>query len=102
MSARLDLILIMSVNPGFGGQSFMESTLPKIEAVRKRIDASGRDLWLEVDAGVKADNAERICSAGADTLVVGSAIVNGKRCQRAIHAIRMQAAAGRHARVTLQ
>jgi len=99
---RLDLILLMSVNPGFGGQSFIESTLPKIEAVRKRIDASGRDIWLEVDGGVKADNAERIGSAGADTLVAGSAIFNGGRYQQAIHAIRMQASAGRHARVTLQ
>ncbi|MBC8055991.1 MAG: ribulose-phosphate 3-epimerase [Rhizobiales bacterium] len=99
---RLDLILLMSVNPGFGGQSFLESTLPKIEAVRRRIDASGRDIWLEVDGGVKADNAERIGSAGADTLVAGSAIFNGGRYQQAIHAIRLQASAGRHARVTLQ
>jgi ribulose-phosphate 3-epimerase len=99
---RLDLILLMSVNPGFGGQSFIESTLPKIEAVRKRIDASGRDIWLEVDGGVKADNAERIGSAGADTLVAGSAIFNGGRYQQAIHAIRTNASAGRHARVTLQ
>ncbi len=99
---RLDLILLMSVNPGFGGQSFIESTLPKIEAVRRRIDQSGRDIWLEVDGGVKADNAERIGSAGADTLVAGSAIFNGGRYQQAIHAIRLQASAGRHARVTLQ
>ena len=99
---RLDLILLMSVNPGFGGQSFIESTLPKIEAVRKRIDQSGRDIWLEIAGGVKADNAERIGSAGADTLVAGSAIFNGGRYQQAIHAIRMQASAGRHARVTLQ
>ena len=99
---RLDLILLMSVNPGFGGQSFIESTLPKIEAVRRRIDSSGRDIWLEVDGGVKADNAERIGSAGADTLVAGSAIFNGGRYQQAIHAIRLQASAGRHARVTLQ
>ena len=99
---RLDLILLMSVNPGFGGQSFIESTLPKIESVRKRIDASGRDIWLEVDGGVKTDNAERICSAGADTLVAGSAIFNGGRYQQAIHAIRQQASCGRHARVTLQ
>jgi ribulose-phosphate 3-epimerase len=99
---RLDLILLMSVNPGFGGQSFLESTLPKIEAVRRRIDASGRDIWLEVDGGVKADNAERIASAGADTLVAGSAIFNGGRYQQAIHAIRTNASAGRHARVTLQ
>ena len=99
---RLDLILLMSVNPGFGGQSFLESTLPKIEAVRRRIDASGRDIWLEVDGGVKADNAERIGSAGADTLVAGSAIFNGGRYQQAIHALRQQASAGRHSRVTLQ
>ena len=99
---RLDLILLMSVNPGFGGQSFIESTLPKIEAVRRRIDSSGRDIWLEVDGGVKADNAERIGSAGADTLVAGSAIFNGGRYQQAIHTIRQQACAGRQARVTLQ
>ena len=99
---RLDLILLMSVNPGFGGQSFLESTLPKIEAVRRRIDASGRDIWLEVDGGVKADNAERIASAGADTLVAGSAVFTGGRYQQAIHAIRTQASAGRHARAVLQ
>ena len=98
---RLDLILVMSVNPGFGGQSFLESTLPKIESVRRRIDASGRDIWLEVDGGVKADNAERIASAGADTLVAGSAIFSGGRYQQAIHAIRTNASAGRRARVTL-
>ena len=94
---RLDMILLMSVNPGFGGQSFIESTLPKIEAVRKRIETSGRDIWLEVDGGVKADNAERIGSAGADTLVAGSAVFTGGKYQQAIHAIRTQALAGRHA-----
>ena len=99
---RLDLILLMSVNPGFGGQSFIEATLPKIEAVRKRIDATGRDIWLEVDGGVKADNAERIGSAGADTLVAGSAIFTGGKYRQAIHAIRAQASAGQHARVALQ
>ena len=99
---RLDLVLLMSVNPGFGGQSFIESTLPKIEAVRKRIEATGRDIWLEVDGGVKVDNAERIGSAGADTLVAGSAVFTGGRYQQSIHAIRTQALAGRHARVTLQ
>ena len=99
---RLDLILLMSVNPGFGGQNFIESTLPKIEAVRRRIDASGRDIWLEVDGGVKSDNAARIGSAGADTLVAGSAIFNGGQYRQAIHAIRTQASAGRQARVTLQ
>ena len=99
---RLDLALLMSVNPGFGGQSFIKSTLPKIEAVRKRIEATGRDIWLEVDGGVKVDNAERIGSAGADTLVAGSAVFTGGRYQQSIHAIRTQALAGRHARVTLQ
>ena len=99
---ELDLVLLMSVNPGFGGQGFIDAVLPKIEALRKRIDASGRDIWLEVDGGVKADNACRIAEAGADTLVAGSAIFNGGRYQQAIHAIRVQAAAGRHARVTLQ
>ena len=99
---RLDLILLMSVNPGFGGQSFIESTLPKIEAVRQRIDASGRDIWLEVDGGVKPDIAARIGSAGADTLVAGSAIFNGGQYRQAIHAIRTQASAGRQSRVTLQ
>jgi ribulose-phosphate 3-epimerase len=71
---ELDLILIMSVNPGFGGQSFIDSALRKIEQARKRIDASGRDIRLEVDGGVKADNIARIAAAGADTFVAGSAI----------------------------
>ena len=70
----IDLILIMSVNPGFGGQSFIDSTLRKIEAVRKRIDASGKDIRLEIDGGVKADNIRRIAAAGADAFVAGSAI----------------------------
>jgi len=95
---RLDLILLMSVNPGFGGQSFIETTLPKIEAVRKRIDATGRPIWLEVDGGVKADNARRIASAGADTLVAGSAVFNGGAYRQAIEAIREQALAGQRAR----
>ena len=99
---RLDIVLLMSVNPGFGGQSFIESTLPKIEALRKRIEATGRNIWLEVDGGVKADNAERIGSAGADTLVAGSAVFGGGRYQQAIHTLRTEALAGRHARVTLQ
>ena len=92
---RLDLILLMSVNPGFGGQSFIESTLPKIEAVRRRIEASGRDIWLEVDGGVKADNARRIAAAGADTLVAGSAVFGGGDYARAIAAIRASAQQGR-------
>ena len=70
----IDLILIMSVNPGFGGQSFIDSALRKIEAVRKRIDASGKDIRLEVDGGIKTDNIRRVADAGADTFVAGSAI----------------------------
>ena len=70
----IDLILIMSVNPGFGGQSFIDSALRKIEAARKRIDASGRDIRLEVDGGIKGDNIARVAAAGADTFVAGSAI----------------------------
>ena len=70
----IDLVLIMSVNPGFGGQSFIDSALRKIEAVRKRIDAAGRDIRLEVDGGIKADNIARVAAAGADTFVAGSAI----------------------------
>ena len=95
----LDLVLLMSVNPGFGGQSFIESTLPKIESVRKRIDATGRDIWLEVDGGVKTDNARRIASAGADTLVAGSAVFSGGRYAQAIAAIRAQALLGQQLRV---
>jgi ribulose-phosphate 3-epimerase len=70
----IDLILIMSVNPGFGGQSFIDSALRKIEAARKRIEASGKDIRLEVDGGIKTDNIRRVADAGADTFVAGSAI----------------------------
>ncbi len=70
----IDLILIMSVNPGFGGQGFIDSALRKIEAARRRIEASGRDIRLEVDGGIKADNIRRVADAGADTFVAGSAI----------------------------
>jgi ribulose-phosphate 3-epimerase len=73
----LDLILVMSVNPGFGGQSFIDSQLRKIEALRRRIDASGRDVILEVDGGVTASNAGRIVSAGATALVAGTAVFRG-------------------------
>lgn len=74
MIDEIDLILIMSVNPGFGGQGFIDSALRKIEQARKRIDASGRDIRLEVDGGIKADNIARVAAAGADTFVAGSAI----------------------------
>lgn len=73
----VDLILIMSVNPGFGGQSFIESALPKIEAARKKIDACGRDIILEVDGGVNAKTAPRVIAAGATALVAGTAVFGG-------------------------
>jgi len=70
----IDLILIMSVNPGFGGQSFIDSALRKVEEARARIDRCGRDIRLEVDGGIKAENIRRVADAGADTFVAGSAI----------------------------
>ena len=75
---KLDLVLLMSVNPGFGGQQFIASVLPKIAEARKRIKASGREIWLEVDGGVKADNIAQVAQAGADTFVAGSAIFGAK------------------------
>jgi ribulose-phosphate 3-epimerase len=75
---RLDLVLLMSVNPGFGGQQFIRAVLPKITEVRKRINKLGRDIWLEVDGGVKLDNIAEIAAAGADTFVAGSAIFGAK------------------------
>ena len=71
---ELDLILIMSVNPGFGGQGFIDSALRKVEQARKRIESSGRDIRLEVDGGIKVSNIRRVAAAGADTFVAGSAI----------------------------
>lgn len=71
---KLDLILLMSVNPGFGGQSFIPETLKKVEEVRRRIDASGRDIRLEVDGGIKTENIAAVAQAGADMFVAGSAI----------------------------
>ena len=85
---KVDLVLIMSVNPGFGGQSFIRSALAKIAEARKRIDASGRDIWLEVDGGVKADNIAEIARAGADTFVAGSAIFGDKDRAAAIRRMR--------------
>ena len=73
----VDLILVMSVNPGFGGQSFIESALPKIETIRKKIDATGRDIILEVDGGVNAKTAPRVIAAGATALVAGTAVFGG-------------------------
>jgi len=71
---KVDMVLLMSVNPGFGGQSFIPATLDKLREARRRIDASGRDIRLEVDGGVKVDNIAEIARAGADTFVAGSAI----------------------------
>jgi ribulose-phosphate 3-epimerase len=75
---KLDLVLLMSVNPGFGGQQFIRSVLPKIAEVRRRIKDSRRDIWLEVDGGIKTDNIAEVASAGADTFVAGSAIFGSK------------------------
>jgi ribulose-phosphate 3-epimerase len=75
---KLDLVLVMSVNPGFGGQQFIDAVLPKIAEVRGRIRKSGRDVWLEVDGGVKTDNIAGIAKAGADTFVAGSAVFGSK------------------------
>ena len=80
---KLDLILIMSVNPGFGGQTFIDSALRKCEAARRLIDASGRDIRLEVDGGINAGNIRRVADAGADTFVAGSAIF-GQSDRRAV------------------
>jgi len=85
---RLDLILIMSVNPGFAGQSFLPCALDKVSAVRRLIDASGREIRLEVDGGVKIDNIARIAAAGADTFVAGSAIFGSGDYEGTIRAMR--------------
>ena len=88
----LDLVLIMSVNPGFGGQSFIPGALDKLRAVRQMIDRSGRDVRLEIDGGVKADNIAQIASAGADTFVAGSAIFNAPDYAGTVRAMRAEVA----------
>jgi ribulose-phosphate 3-epimerase len=90
MLEEIDLVLIMSVNPGFGGQGFIESALRKIEQVRTRIDATGRDVRLEVDGGIKVDNIARVAAAGADTFVAGSAIFGQPDYAKVIAAMRGQ------------
>jgi len=85
---KVDVVLLMSVNPGFGGQSFIDSTLRKAEKVRKIIDASGRDIRLEIDGGVKIDNIRRIADAGADTFVAGSAVFGQPNYKAVIDAMR--------------
>ena len=89
---KVDLVLLMSVNPGFGGQSFIDSALRKTERVRKLIDASGRDIRLEVDGGIKVDNIRRVADAGADTFVAGSAIFGQKDYRKVIDAMRAELA----------
>ena len=89
----LDLVLIMSVNPGFGGQRFIPHALEKVREVRRRIDESGRDVMLEVDGGVKVDNIAEVARAGADTFVAGSAIFGAKDYKTTIVAMRAALAA---------
>jgi ribulose-phosphate 3-epimerase len=89
---KVDIILIMSVNPGFGGQSFIPEALKKIAAVRQRIDASGRDIMLEVDGGIKVENIADAAAAGADTFVAGSAIFGKPDYKAVIDAMRTRLA----------
>ena len=88
---ELDLVLVMSVSPGFGGQSFIEAVLPKIERVRAMIDATGRAIDLEVDGGIKPGTAGRVCAAGADLLVAGNAVFGAPPYADAIAALRRDA-----------
>ena len=89
----LDMVLLMSVNPGFGGQAFIPSTLDKLRAVRRKIDATGKPIRLEIDGGVKADNIGEIAAAGADTFVAGSAIFNAPDYAEVIGRMRAAVAA---------
>jgi ribulose-phosphate 3-epimerase len=89
---KLDMILLMSVNPGFGGQKFIPGTLDKLKQVRSLIDASGRDIRLEVDGGVNLQNIRSVAEAGADTFVAGSAIFNTEDYAETITAMRQELA----------
>jgi ribulose-phosphate 3-epimerase len=91
---KVDLVLIMSVNPGFGGQSFIDAALRKTERARRLIEACGRDIRLEVDGGIKVDNIRRVAEAGADTFVAGSAIFGAKNYRAVIEAMRVELAGG--------
>ncbi len=93
--AVADLVLVMSVNPGFGGQSFIPEVLPKVRALRKTIDAQGRHIRLEVDGGIAVGTASKAAAAGADVLVAGSAVFTQPDYAQAIAAIRVDAAQGR-------
>jgi ribulose-phosphate 3-epimerase len=88
----LDLVLLMTVNPGFGGQQFLSSVLPKITEARRRIHASRREIWLEVDGGVKPENIAEIASAGADTFVAGSAVFGSRDYAATIQDLRKRLA----------
>jgi len=90
---KLDLVLLMSVNPGFGGQQFIATVLPKISEVRRRITASGKAIWLEVDGGIKTDNIAEVARAGADTFVAGSAIFGSRDYAATIRDMRERLAA---------
>ena len=92
---KLDLVLIMSVNPGFGGQQFIDAALAKIATVREIIDRAGRPIRLEVDGGVKVANIGRVAAAGADTFVAGSAIFGSKDYRATIAAMRRELASAR-------
>ena len=92
---KLDMVLLMSVNPGFGGQKFIPGTLNKLREARARIDASGRPIRLEIDGGVNVNNIREIAEAGADTFVAGSAIFNTDDYQATISAMRQQLALAR-------
>ena len=89
---KVDLVLIMSVNPGFGGQSFIDSALRKVEQARRLIERTGRDIRLEVDGGIKVDNIRRVADAGADTFVAGSAIFGQPDYRSVIDAMRAELA----------
>ena len=89
---KVDMVLLMSVNPGFGGQSFIPSSLAKLREARALIDASGRDIRLEIDGGVKVDNIAEIAAAGADTFVAGSAIFGADDYAATIAAMRAEIA----------
>ncbi len=92
---KLDVILLMSVNPGFGGQSFIPGTLPKLRQVRRLIDESGLDIRLEIDGGVKVDNIREIAEAGADMFVAGSAIFSQPDYKQVIDQMRVELAKAR-------
>jgi ribulose-phosphate 3-epimerase len=93
---KLDLVLLMSVNPGFGGQQFIRSVLPKIAEVRRRIKDSGKDVWLEVDGGIKTDNIAEVARAGADTFVAGSAVFGSKDYAATIREMRARLSTASH------